>query len=147
MLFRSWNYTGVAGEYDFVYSRSGGSPGGYSWYDMASGTYTMTKLFGVDAAGNFAIANSLTTPSISLTAYTSSSIGGSSLAAGACASTTVAITGLTTAMIVDTTPATYPGDAYFWKAYASAAGTATVKVCAAIAGTPTASAYNLRVIQ
>ena len=80
-------------------------------------------------------------------AYTSVSIGGSSLTAGTCASTTVAITGLTTAHVVDATPATYPGDPFFWKAYASSAGTATVKVCAAVTGTPTASAYNLRVIQ
>jgi hypothetical protein len=89
----------------------------------------------------------LTAPSIALTPYTSSSIGGSALLAGACSSTTVSITGLTTAMVVDATPATYPGDSAYWKAYASAAGTATVKVCEAIAGTPTASIYNIRVIQ
>jgi hypothetical protein len=78
---------------------------------------------------------------------TSSSIGGSSLAAGACASTTVSITGATTSNAVEATPATYPGDAYYWKGYVSATGTVTVKVCAAAAGTPTASTYSVRVIQ
>jgi hypothetical protein len=34
-----------------------------------------------------------------------------------------------------------------WRPYVSAAGTVTVKVCAAVAGTPTASTYNVRVIQ
>ena len=135
-----WNETGAGAESDFIAYRTSGEAGGFAWYDYTIGG-SPTQIATMSKTGALAV------PSISLTAYTSSSIGGSSLAAGACASTTVAITGLTTAMIVDTTPATYPGDAYFWKAYASAAGTATVKVCAAIAGTPTASTYNLRVIQ
>lgn len=78
---------------------------------------------------------------------TTGSIGGGALVAGACTSGTVSITGLTTAMDVHPTPSTYPGDGFWWEAYASAAGTATVKVCASIAGTPTASTYNVRVIQ
>lgn len=78
---------------------------------------------------------------------TSASIGGSLLAAGACSSGTVSITGLTTGMAVVATPVTYPGDGNYWLAYASAGGTATVKVCAAVAGTPGASAYNVRVLQ
>lgn len=77
---------------------------------------------------------------------TSGSLGGGALAAGACASGTVSITGSTTAMSVVATPVTYPGDAIYWKAYVSAAGTVTVKVCAAIAATPTSSTYNVRVI-
>lgn len=87
---------------------------------------------------------SLTTSTLS---GTSTSIGGGALGAGACATTTVSITGLTTSMAIQATPATYPGDAYYWRAYASSANTATVSVCAAIAGTPSASAYNLRVLQ
>jgi hypothetical protein len=78
---------------------------------------------------------------------TTGSIGGSALVAGACTSGTVAVAGSTTAMAVPTSPAIYPGDGMFWHAYVSTAGTVTVKVCASIAGTPTASTYNVRVIQ
>lgn len=84
---------------------------------------------------------------VSAVSGTTGSIGGGALGAGACASGTVAITGLTTAMAVTATPVTYPGDGNTWMAYTSAAGTATIKVCAIIAGTPTASAYNVRIIQ
>lgn len=77
----------------------------------------------------------------------SASIGGGALLAGACASTATTVTGATVGMAVVATPNTYPGDAVYWKAYVSGADTVTVKVCAAIALTPTASTYNLRVIQ
>jgi hypothetical protein len=78
---------------------------------------------------------------------TTGSIGGSALAAGACTSGTVSVTNSTTSMAVIATPATYPGDGIFWHGYVSAAGTVTVKVCATVAATPTASAYNVRVLQ
>jgi len=78
---------------------------------------------------------------------TSGSIGGSALAAGACLSGTVSIPGATTSMAVQVTPVTYPGDSVFWKGYVSSAGTVTAKVCEVVAGTPTASTYNVRVIQ
>lgn len=78
---------------------------------------------------------------------TTGSIGGSALLAGACTSGTVAVTGSTTAMAVVATPVTYPGDGFDWEAFVSAAGTVTVKVCGFIAGTPVASAYNVRVLQ
>jgi hypothetical protein len=84
---------------------------------------------------------------LSLPAATTASIGGGALIAGACASATVSISGLTTGMDVHATPVTYPGDGFWWEAYESSANTATVKVCASIAGTPTASTYNVRVIQ
>jgi hypothetical protein len=77
---------------------------------------------------------------------TSTSIGGGALLAGACATTTVAIVGATTAMSVGSAPVTYPGAGNYWQAWVSSAGTVTVAVCAAVAGTPTASTYNLRVI-
>lgn len=80
-------------------------------------------------------------------AATSSSIGGSLLAAGACSSTTVTMNGLASGMGVTASPATYPGDGNLWDAYVSAANTATVKVCAVVAGTPAASTYALRAIQ
>lgn len=78
---------------------------------------------------------------------TTTSIGGSALAAGACASGTVSITNSTTAMAVAVSPVTNPGTGFTWQGYVSAAGTVTVEVCAISAGTPTASTYNVRVIQ
>jgi len=78
----------------------------------------------------------------------SGSIGGGALVAGACASGTVSIAGLTaTGMDVHATPNTYPGDGFWWEAYGSGSNQATVKVCAAVAGTPTASTYTVRVLQ
>ena len=80
---------------------------------------------------------------------TTGSIGGSALTAGTCASGTVGVTSSTTAMAVAVSPVTYPGDAFTWEGYVSTAGTVTVKVCPNLAagGTPTASTYNVRVIQ
>lgn len=78
---------------------------------------------------------------------TTGSIGGGLLTAGSCTSGTVAIVGATTSMGVAATPVTYPGDGSTWDAYVSAPGTVTVKVCAVIALTPTASTYNVRVLQ
>lgn len=78
---------------------------------------------------------------------TSGSLGGGALIAGACATTTVTVTGATTSMVVVLSPATYPGDGFEWASYVSAVNTVTAKVCALIAGTPTASLYNVRVIQ
>lgn len=78
---------------------------------------------------------------------TTGSIGGGALLAGACTSGTVAVTGATTAMGVNATPVAYPGDGTDWKGYVSSAGTVTVKVCGLVAVTPTATTYNVRVIQ
>lgn len=75
------------------------------------------------------------------------SIGGSALLAGACASGTVAVANSTTSMAVVATPSTYPGDGNLWLAYVSTNGTVTVKVCAILALTPTATTYAVRVIQ
>lgn len=78
---------------------------------------------------------------------TTGSIGGGLLAAGSCASGTVAVTNSTTSMTVSISPNTYPGDGSTWYGYVSANGTVTVKVCALVAVTPSASTYNVRVIQ
>ncbi len=79
---------------------------------------------------------------------TTGSIGGSSLTLGSCASGTVAVTGATTGMVVSATPVTYPGAGFDWgRDYVSSSNTVTVQVCADVAGTPTASAYNVRVIK
>jgi hypothetical protein len=78
---------------------------------------------------------------------TTASIGGGALAAGACASANTTVTGAATTMTVTTSPNTYPGDGHVWQSYVSAADTVTTKVCAIVAGTPTAGTYNIRVIK
>lgn len=79
------------------------------------------------------------------TVVISASIGGSALISGACASTTNSVVGVVTTSGVSVTPQTYPGDEFFWKSYVSSAGIVTTKVCAATAGTPTATPYVIRV--
>lgn len=76
---------------------------------------------------------------------TSAAMGGSLLAAGACAGTTVTITGARTGMASDATPNTYPGDGVWWESYVSANDTVIVKVCAAVLATPASSTYDVRV--
>lgn len=79
---------------------------------------------------------------------TSASIGGSALASGTCASTTVSVPGATTGMAVNSTPVTYPGDGFYWRGYVSSANTVTVTICSVTnSATPTASVYNVRVMQ
>ena len=96
--------------------------------------------------------NTVTLPAATGTAAlvlsgTSGSIGGSALTAGVCATTPVTITGATAGMAAIATPVTYPGDSFYWRAYVSSSSTVTVTICAAVNGTPTASTYNIRVIQ
>lgn len=133
-----------------------GRPGKAIGINVAPGASNNYIITGNDLTGNTSnlldggtgtsklVNNNLGVPFLS---GTTGSIGGGALAAGSCASGTVAITGLTTTMSVTATPVTYPGDGNTWMAYTSAAGTATVKVCAITAGTPTASAYNVRALQ
>jgi hypothetical protein len=80
---------------------------------------------------------------------TTGSIGGSSLASGACSTGTVSIAGSTTSMAVAATPATFPGTGFNWSGYVSTAGTVKVEVCNATGATstPTSSIYNVRVLQ
>lgn len=109
----------------------------------ANGTNCAAGLYplGVDASGN---AESCTAVVLS---GVSGSIGGGALGAGACASATVSITGVTAGM-VGTAKATdgTDQDNYEVRAFGSASGVATVKVCAIGAGTPTAKTYNVRMI-
>jgi hypothetical protein len=76
---------------------------------------------------------------------TSGSIGGGALAAGACSNAATTVTGATSSMVAYTSPVADPGDGAVWLAYVSAADTVTVKVCAIVAMTPTATTYNIRV--
>jgi hypothetical protein len=115
------------------------------WRDRANSKMAFSITPNTEAV---AFTGPISAPNLPLSG-TTGSIGGSVLTAGNCASGTASITGATTSMGVVATPVTYPGDAFIWKGYVSAAGTVTVKVCTNLAagGTPTASVYNVRVIQ
>jgi hypothetical protein len=82
-------------------------------------------------------------------AGTTSSIGGGSLAAGACTTGTASVASSTTSMAVEASPAADPGTGFTWNAFVSAAGTVTVRVCnvSGASATPAATAFNVRVIQ
>ena len=75
------------------------------------------------------------------------SIGGGLLSVGSCATGTATVTGATVGMVAMANPATYQGDGVQFQAYVSAANTVTVKACALLLITPTATTYNVRVIQ
>jgi hypothetical protein len=75
----------------------------------------------------------------------SSSIGGSSLGAGVCTTGTASVPGAAVNQAAFATPLTYPGDAIYWRARVTAANTVTVNACAAVAATPTASQYVVKV--
>ena len=140
------NFTGASGAY-FAFSSSntyrGGIDGSGSW-QIGNATAGQTVNIKTDTAAHAQV-NGVQI----LTGFvaTTGSIGGGALVAGACTSGTVAVTSSTTVMSVITSPVTYPGDGIFWNGYVSAAGTVTVKVCASVAATPTASTYNVRVLQ
>jgi Pectate lyase superfamily protein len=80
---------------------------------------------------------------------TTSSIGGSALAAGICTTGTASVTGVSTAMAVAVSPAADPGTGFTWNAWVSSTTTVTVRVCniSGASATPTATAYNVRVSQ
>jgi hypothetical protein len=81
-------------------------------------------------------------------AGTSGSIGGSALAAGQCASGTVAVAGATTSMtaVASAAGGTDPGDGFDVRATVTGSGSVLVRVCALVAGTPAATTYNVRVL-
>lgn len=139
------NFTG-----SLTLGTSGTSAGTLSFNNATSGTVKLTPPTG--ALGSAVLTLPAVTDTVAVLGNlalsgTTGSIGGSALLAGACTSGTVAITNSTTAMVAEASPVTYPGDGFDWAAYVSAAGTVTVKVCGFVAGTPTASNYNVRVLQ
>jgi len=77
----------------------------------------------------------------------SGSLGGSPMTAGQTISITVAITGATVGMVATCSPRTYPGDGFCFDAYISSANTVTVRLTCVGAATPTASLYDVRIIQ
>lgn len=90
--------------------------------------------------------------SISLSAsstVSTPSIGGGALLAGACSKATSTIDSTVTSSTAafDTTPKNYPGDGVVWDSYLTAPGELTTRVCAVIAVTPTATAYNVKIFK
>lgn len=79
---------------------------------------------------------------------TTGSLGGSALVAGQCVTTTVTISGASVANNgIVVTPGLDPGNGFFWSGYISGTNTITVKLCAAVAGTPTATTYVVKMMQ
>ena len=75
-------------------------------------------------------------------------IGGAALLAGACATNTTTISGASNLTgTCRVTPQNNPGDGNWWSCTATAANVLTVKVCAAVAGTPSRQLYNVQYIQ
>jgi hypothetical protein len=95
-----------------------------------------------DASGTIALTSQLPLSG------TTSSIGGSALAAGVCTTGNVTITGLSTTMTAMASPAADPGSGFTWNAWVSSTTTVTVRVCniSGASATPTAETYNVRVI-
>lgn len=82
--------------------------------------------------------------------FTTGSIGGGSLTAGTCASTTTALAaGITTSTAAFiTTPTVDPGPDFYWETTLIASSSVSTRVCAAgITGTPNSSTYNVKIIQ
>lgn len=79
---------------------------------------------------------------------TTSSIGGSALLLGACASGTATVTGATTGQnaIANTSDGSFLGSSFSIQANVSSSNTVTVNVCALVAGTPASKTYNVRVV-
>ncbi len=125
--------------------RIAGTSGG-----LLIGTTTDDGTSKLQVTGNATVSGTLTvggTSILPILVGATGTITPGALLAGACGSGTASITGATTAMGVVATPVTYPGDGSYWLAYVSSSNTVTVKVCVAVAGTPGATAYNVRVVQ
>ena len=96
-----------------------------------------------DASGTIALTSQLPLSG------TTSSIGGSALAAGICTTGTASVSSASSSMAVAVSPAADPGTGFTWGAWVSASNTVTVRVCniSGASATPTATAYNVRVSQ
>lgn len=152
----SWDSTGNMGLSQttptaVIHIKAGTAAANTAPLKFASGTNLTTPEAGAVEYDGTNLFYTTSTPTrntlASVLSATSASIGGGALIAGACANTTTAVTGAATTMAVIVTPTTYPGDGNFWHGYVSSANNVTVSICAAIAGTPTASTYIIRVIK
>ncbi|HEX5426658.1 MAG TPA: hypothetical protein VFW94_24310 [Candidatus Acidoferrales bacterium] len=107
---------------------------------VVAGSYAAADIT-VDAEGLITAATS------GMLSGTSGSLGGSAMTAGQTITTTVTISGATTAMVVAVSPAGIePGAGFVFDGFVSAADTVTVRLTCVAAGTPVATSYNCRVI-
>lgn len=96
-----------------------------------------------NANGVFAFEHNPTGISVGIHAITGTLTPGL-LAAGGCSSATTTVTGATVGMVASINYLTaYPGDGVWWEANVTAANTVTVRICAAVAGTPNSTDYRL----
>ncbi len=151
---------GALAEFHFV--NSGAPSGSRNWrmsnnttgqytLDMNAdnySTHTVAMQCGPNGACNFP--NGLTASNFGgVLSGRTGSIGGSALAAGSCASGTVAVTGATVGapVAVSASDGSLPSGLTMLSAAVTSAGTVSVQVCAVSAVTPKAISYNVRVLQ
>ena len=112
-----------------------------------TGTASVSQTLGVTGQTN---ANGGVKFTGTIGTFTTGSIGGGSLTAGTCASTTTALNAsiATSTAAFITTPTVDPGADFYWETVLIASSSVSTRVCAAgITGTPTASTFNVKVIQ
>lgn len=114
---------------------------GNVWVINKLGAGTSQPSSTLHVAGNFQLSasSSVVTPSI----------GGGSLAAGACASATSSVdsTVVSSTAAFVTTPRNDPGTGFQWYTILTAPSTITTRVCAEVLGTPTATTYMVKIIK
>jgi hypothetical protein len=140
---------------------TGNRSGDYSFGKAAFSLPSTTQLVSSLPTGTAPFSIFSTTPVANLVAGgnmvalsgVTGSIGGSALTLGQQATGPVAISGASSAVAagatVSVTPVTSgnPGNGFIWQGYISATDTVTVQVICLVAGTPTATTYNVRVIK
>ena len=106
---------------------------------LAAGMYYPSSTLHVGGNFQLSASSSVVTPSI----------GGAALLAGACSSATSSIdssvTSSTAAFV--TTPRNDPGDGYTWDTVLVSPALVKTRICALVAGTPTATEYNIKIIK
>jgi hypothetical protein len=108
------------------------------------GTKLLNVPFPADATQFFNGTGAFSTPTPYLSGTTGSVSGGLTL--GTCDTGTATVTGATTGMTAVASPVTDPGTGAIWNAWVSAPDTVTVKLCGLAILTPSATAFNVRVL-
>jgi len=153
-----FNFNSTADTFNFLGGRNCGTT---HWTDDTNGNVSVLGTLGFKGlagsrgatfTGNFSGARTFSWPDASGTVSlvlvaTSGSLGGRALTAGSCSSATVPIPGATSDMVTTASPSSDPGSGFYWLAFVSSPNTVIVRICAAVAGTPAATTYNVRVIQ
>jgi hypothetical protein len=92
-------------------------------------------------------AQRLTIPVAAAGGVTSAAMGGSALTAGQCVTANISVPTASLGQTVLVSPnGIYPGDGFTWSGWVSGANIVQVKLCALVAGTPTAAFYSARIL-